>query len=73
MSDKPTKTTKAELREMLAQAVRNTQPQPSTGATQPDHPILDAQPELKKARSAVKRTTKAKRVRASVRRKERRR
>jgi hypothetical protein len=41
MSDKKTK---AELLEMLAEAVRNTQPQPVN--TQPE-PVRDAQPEPK--------------------------
>ena len=45
MSDK-TKT-KAELLEMLAEAVRNTQPQPVRN-TQPE-PVRDAQPEPKNA------------------------
>ena len=42
MSDK----TKAELLEMLAEAVRNTQPQP-VGNRQPE-PVLDPQPERKR-------------------------
>ena len=75
MSDK-TKT-KAELLEMLAEAVRNTQPQP-VRSTQPE-PVRDAQPESKrktqprKTRPAPKRTAKIKRVRASAGRKQRRR
>ena len=43
MSDKKTK---AELLEMLAEAVRNTQPQP-VGNTQPE-PVHDPQPERKR-------------------------
>ena len=69
MSDKPTKKTKAELLAMLGEAVRNTQPQPPISATQAD-PTREVQPKLKKARSAAKRTTKAKSARQ---RKERRR
>jgi len=41
MSDKTTKQTKAELLEMLAEAVRNTQPQVPVGAAQPE-PVRDA-------------------------------
>jgi hypothetical protein len=54
MSDKKTR---AELHAMLAEAVRNTQPQP---------PLRDAQPEPKRktrTRPASKRTAKIKRVR----------
>ena len=70
MSDKQTK---AELLKMLAEAVRNTQPQPPIGATQPD-PIRDAQPTLKhKTVPAPKRTTKAKNARTSAKRNDRRR
>jgi hypothetical protein len=75
MSDK-TKT-KAELLEMLAEAVRNTQPQPVRN-TQPE-PVRDAQPEPKrktqprKTRPAPNRTAKIKSVRASASRKQRRR
>jgi len=75
MSDK-TKT-KAELLEMLAEAVRNTQPPPVRN-TQPDA-VSDAQPELKrktrprKTQPAPKRTVKIKSVRASAGRKQRRR
>jgi hypothetical protein len=75
MSDK-TKT-KAELLEMLAEAVRNTQPQPARN-TQPE-PVRDAQPEPKrktqpgKARPAPNRTAKIKGVRASASRRQRRR
>jgi len=75
MSDK-TKT-KAELLEMLAEAVRNTQP-PSVPNTQPE-PVRDAQPEPKrktqphKTRPAPKHTAKIKSVRASASHKQRRR
>ena len=74
MSDKKTK---AELLEMLAEAVRNTQPQP-VGNRQPE-PILDPQPERKrksqsrKTRPPLQRTAKNKNVRASASRKQRRR
>ena len=75
MSDK-TKT-KAELLEMLAEAVRNTQPQPVRN-TQPE-PVRDAQSEPKrktqpgKARPAPNRTAKIKGVRAFASRRQRRR
>ena len=74
MSDK-TKT-KAALLEMLAEAVRNTQPQPVAN-TQPE-PVHDPQPEPKrKAQShktgpASQRPAKIKTVRASASRKRRR-
>ena len=74
MSDKKTK---AELLEMLAEAVRNTQPQP-VGNTQPE-PVHDPQPERKrkthtrKTRPASQRTAKIKDVRASASRGQRRR
>ena len=74
MSDKKTK---AELLEMLAEAVRNTQPQP-VGNTQPE-PVHDPQPERKrkaqshKTRPASQRTAKIKTVRAFASRKLRRR
>lgn len=56
MSDKETKKTKAEMYEMLAQAVRNTQLQPV---------LRDAQPApVHKTRHAPKRTAKIKRVRS---------
>jgi hypothetical protein len=67
MSDKSIKNTKAQLHEMLAEAVRNTQPQP--GNAQPE-PVRDAQPERqckaqpRKTRSAPKRKVKIKRVRS---------
>jgi hypothetical protein len=56
---KPSAPTKAELHEMLAEAVRNTQPQP----------VRDAQPEPRRktqprnTRPAPKRTVKIKKVR----------
>jgi hypothetical protein len=67
MGDKTIKT-KAELLEMLPQAVRNTQPQPIS-APQPE-PIRDAK---RKARPAPKRTAKTERARMSAGRKRRRR
>jgi len=71
MSDKTTKT-KADLLKMLAEAVRNTQPQPAS-ATQPE-PTRDTQPELKrKTRPAGKRTAKIKKARAPADRERRRR
>jgi hypothetical protein len=69
--------TKAELLEMLAEAVRNTQPQP-IGNTQPE-PARDAQPPRKrkmqsrKTVPASQRTAKSKNVQASASRKQRRR
>ncbi|HWZ38683.1 MAG TPA: hypothetical protein VNY08_10320 [Bradyrhizobium sp.] len=75
MSDK-TKT-KAELLEMLAEAVRNTQPPPVRN-TQPE-PVGDAQPEPKrktqprKTALASKRPAKNKSVRGSASSKQRRR
>jgi hypothetical protein len=73
MSDKKSK---AELHEMLAEAVRNTQPQ-SVRNTQPE-PVRDAQPEPTRKTQprntpAPKRTAKIKNVRASASRKKRRR
>ena len=69
MSEKIKPKTKAELHEMLAEAVRNTQPQP----------VRDVQPEPEhktqphKTRPAPKHTAKIKTVRASASRKQRRR
>jgi hypothetical protein len=55
---RPQKSTKAELHEMLAEAVRNTQPQPQPG------PVRNAQSEpVREARPAPKRTAKTKRAR----------
>ena len=74
MSDKRTK---AELLEMLAEAVRNTQPQP-VGNRQPE-PVHDPQPERKrksqsrKTQPASQHTAKNKNVWASASRKQRRR
>lgn len=67
MSDKKTR---AELLQMLAEAVRNTQPQPAPDTQTERH----AQSEPKqKARPAPKRTTKIKSTRVSAGRKSRRR
>jgi hypothetical protein len=63
MADKAIKKTKADLYAKLAEAVRNTQPQPVN--TQPK-PVRDAQPETKpktQPKPAPKRTVKIKRVR----------
>ena len=66
---KPSTPTKAELHQMLAEAVRNTQPQAVN--TQPE-PVRDVQPGPKRkgrprnARPAPKRTAKIKRARASA-------
>jgi hypothetical protein len=57
---KPQKNTKAELHAMLAEAVRNTQPQPEP------EPVRDAQPAPKRnarTKPAPKRAVKSKRVR----------
>lgn len=62
------KLTKSELLAMLAEAVRNTQPQPPPSITQP----LDAQPKSKRLRRSPERASKAKRVRATGRRKQQR-
>jgi hypothetical protein len=65
---KPSTPTKAELHEMLAEAVRNTQPQSVN--TQPEL-VRDVRPDPKRksrprnTRPAPKRTAKIKRVRAS--------
>ena len=62
--------TKAELHEMLAEAVRNTQPQPVNTQTEP---VRDVQPNPKgrprSTRPAPKRAAKIKSVRASASRK----
>ena len=60
--------TKAELHEMLAEAVRNTQPQPVNTQAEP---VRDVQPERRprKTRPAPKRAAKIKGVRASASRK----
>jgi hypothetical protein len=62
MSDKTKTKTKAELLEMLAEAVRNTQPQPV--ANTQSEPELEIQP--RKTRPAPKRTAKIKTVRKAV-------
>jgi hypothetical protein len=66
MSDKRTR---AQLYEMLAEAVRNTQPQPVHIA----HPEPKRKTQPRNTRPAPKRTAKIKSVRASPRRKLRRR
>jgi hypothetical protein len=67
---KPSTPTKAELHEMLAEAVRNTQPQPVRNEQL--EPVRNTQPEPKgKTRSAPKRTAKIKSARAPARRKRR--
>jgi len=65
--------TKAELHEILAEAVRNTQPQPPKAQSEP---VRDVQPDPKRkkgrprnTRPAPKRTAKIKSVRASAGRK----
>ena len=68
MGDKPTK---SELVAMLAEAVRNTQPQPPASTTQRE-PICDAQPKQKRARRSPERASKAKHAKANARRKQRR-
>jgi hypothetical protein len=69
---KPSTPTKAELHEMLAEAVRNTQPQPVDTQSEP---VRDLQPDPKRkgrprnTRPSPKRTAKNKSVRASASRK----
>ncbi len=71
---KPATPTKAELHEMLAEAVRNTQPQPVNTQSEP---VRDVHPDPKRkgqprnTRPAPKRTAKTKSVRASAGRKRR--
>ena len=68
------KRTKAELLKMLAEAVRNTQPQP-VGNRQPE-PVVDERKrktQSRETRPASQRTAKIKNVRASAGRKQRRR
>jgi hypothetical protein len=53
MSDKVIKKTKAQLHEMLAEAVRNTQPQPVNAQPEPvrntqPEPVRNTQPEPKR-------------------------
>jgi hypothetical protein len=75
MSDKTIKQSKAELHEMLAEAVRNTQPQPVPNAQR--DPVRNAHPEPerdtrpRKTRPAPKLSAKIKNVRASGRGKSR--
>lgn len=65
MTERTTKT-KAELLNMLAEAVRNTQPQPRINVTQTD-PTSDARPKPKRnTRPVSKCTTKTKNTRASA-------
>jgi hypothetical protein len=67
--------TKAALLEMLAEAVRNTQPQPVSN-TQPEpvhEPERKRKTQSRKTRPASKRTANIKNVRASASRKQRRR
>ena len=64
MSDKIKTKTKAELLEMLAEAVRNTQPQPAPPANTHHEPAQEIQP--RKTRPAPKRTAKTKNVRKAV-------
>jgi|HubBroStandDraft_6_1064221.scaffolds.fasta_scaffold2191621_2 hypothetical protein len=72
MSEKMTTKSKADLLKMLAEAVRNTQPQP-VGTSQTDA-IGDTQSAPKPDRRAVsKRTAKTKKARPSVSSKQRRR
>jgi hypothetical protein len=73
MGDKVNQKAKSELYAMLAEAVRNTQPQPPVEVTQPDS-ILKAQSKpTRKPGRVSKRTTKTKNARASAARKGRRR
>ena len=53
---KPSTPTKAELHEMLAEAVRNTQPQPVN--TQPG-PVRDVRPDPKHKKAASQHATRA--------------
>ena len=68
---KPSAPTKAELHEMLAETVRNTQPQPVRDAQPETKPKTQLAPERdtrpRKTRPAPKHTAKIKRVRASGR------
>ena len=66
---KPSTPTKADLHRMLAEAVRNTQPQPANPLPQParnDQPTPKRASPPRNTRSTKKRTVKAKRIRASV-------
>jgi len=68
---------KAALLEMLAEAVRNTQPQPIAStqreAVREPQPKLKRKTQYRKMRPATKRTAEIKNVRASASRKRRRR
>ena len=68
MSDK---LTKSELLAMLAEAVRNTQPQPPASITKLE-PARHEQPKSKRLRRSLERASKAKRIRAAARRKQQR-
>jgi hypothetical protein len=73
MSDKKTR---AALYEMLAEAVRNTQPQPVPKQPEPvsnTQPAQQRKTQPRNTRPAPKRTAKIKSVRASASRKQRRR
>ena len=66
---KPSAPTKADLLRMLAEAVRNTQPQPVESLPDPvrnDKPGAKRPSPSRTTRSTQKRTDKTKRVRASV-------
>ena len=57
--------TKADLHRMLAEAVRNTQPQPANPLSKPAHtdkPVPERASPPRNARSTQKRTAKAKRA-----------
>ena len=57
------KKSKAELFQMLAEAVRNTQPQPVSTQPEPIHDALQSAPRPRNTRPAPKRAVKIKRVR----------
>jgi hypothetical protein len=68
--------TKADLYQMLAEAVRNTQPQPPSPPPEPPLEVRPAPKRVSRPRNtqpAPKRTAKTKRERASASRKQRRR
>jgi hypothetical protein len=72
MSEKMTTKTKAELLKMLAEAVRNTQPQP-VGSAQPDAARGAQSAPKPDTRTVSNRAAKTKKARPSVSRKQRRR
>jgi hypothetical protein len=72
MSEKMTKKTKAELLQMLAEAVRNTQPQP-VDSTQPEAARGAQSAPKPDTRTASNRAAKTKKAQSSVSRKQRRR